>query len=82
MGELLADGLHEFPDPRFPTDSTRLAELSAPGTEWVLFSEGVRAGRMIADQAEPAPDYCGGRIRISGVVEVVPEAAGAERLLA
>lgn len=82
VGELLADGLSVFPDPRFPSDTTRLARLSAPGSEWVLFSEGVRVGRMVTDSSEPATEYCGSRVRIAGVVELVPTAATAERLLA
>ena len=82
VGELLANGLSPFPDPRFPGDATRLAELTAPGAEWILFSEGVRVGRMIADASEPADEYCGARIRISGVVELVPPASTATRLLA
>lgn len=82
VGELLADGLSRFPDPRFPEDATRLAELSAPGSEWILFSEGVRVGRMVADSSEPAEAYCGARVRISGVVELVPDASEAERLMA
>lgn len=82
VGELLANGLSAFPDPRFPRDATRLAELASPGSEWILFSEGVRVGRMIADASEPATEYCGARIRISGVVELVPSASTAVRLLA
>lgn len=82
VGEILADGLHSFPDPRFPRDAVRLAELTEPGTEWVLFSEGVRVGRMITDASEPAPEYCGSRVRVSGVVELVPSAADAVRLIA
>jgi len=82
VGELLAHGLSSFPDPRFPEDATRLAEISSPGSEWILFSEGVRVGRMIADASAPAEEYCGARVRISGVVELVPSAAGARRLLA
>lgn len=82
VGEILADGLHSFPDPRFPRDTVRLAELTEPGTEWVLFSEGVRVGRMVTDASEPAPEYCGSRVRVSGVVELVPTAADAVRLLA
>lgn len=82
VGELLADGLSTFPDPRFPEDTTRLAELSAPGSEWILFSEGVRVGRMVTDASEAAEEYCGARLRISGLVELVPSASEAQRLLA
>lgn len=82
VGEILADGLHSFPDPRYPRDSLRLAELTEPGAEWTLFSEGVRVGRMVTDASEPAPEYCGSRVRVSGVVELVPTAADAVRLFA
>lgn len=82
VGEILEGGLAPFPDPDFPSDSARLAELTAPGSEWVLFSEGVRVGRLVADAAEEAVEFCGGPPRVSGVVELVPSAAAAERFLA
>lgn len=82
VGELLDDGLAAFPDARFPEDATRLADLTAIGSEWVLFSEGVRVGRLVTDASEPALEYCGTRVRVSGVVELVPSAVDAERFLA
>ncbi len=82
VGEVHPDRLHGFPDPAFPEDVERLERITAPGSEWILFAEGVRVGRMVADAVEAADDYCGSRIMISGVVEVVPSAAAAERLLA
>lgn len=82
VGEILEGGLARFPDPRFPGDSTRLAALTAPGSEWVLFSEGVRVGRLVADASEAAQEYCGAPPRVSGVVELVPSAVAAERFLA
>lgn len=82
VGEVLGDGLAPFPDPRFEEDADRLAYLTAPGSEWTLFSEGVRVGRMTTETSSPASAYCGERTMISGVVELVPSAAAAERLLA
>ncbi|MBT8487729.1 MAG: hypothetical protein HKN72_11910 [Gemmatimonadetes bacterium] len=82
VGEILEGGLTPFPDPRFPGDSARLATLTAPGSEWVLFSEGVRVGRLVADTSEAAEDYCGAPHRVSGVLELVPSAVAAERFLA
>ena len=82
VGEVLADALRAFPDPAFPEDSNRLGAMAAPGTEWVVFSEGVRVGRMIVESAGPAQGFCGGRTAISGLLELVPSAATAERLLA
>jgi hypothetical protein len=60
----------------------RLAEQIAPGTEWVLFSEGVRVGRMTVDADGRAPEYCSPRPTVSGVVELVPPASSADRLIA
>lgn len=82
VGEILESGVSPFPDPRFPSDAARLAALTAPGSEWVLFSEGVRVGRLRADASGAAQEYCGAPPRVSGVVELVPSAAAAERFLA
>lgn len=82
VGEVHQDALRTFPDPAFPEDADRLAALTAPGSEWVLFSEGVRVGRMTTEVSQTVPGYCGERISLSGVVELVPSAAQAERLLA
>jgi hypothetical protein len=82
VGEVHPEVLREFPDPAFPEDVERLDRVAAPGSEWILFSEGVRVGRMVSDVTRPADDFCGSRVTISGVVEVVPTAAAAERLLA
>jgi hypothetical protein len=82
VGETLPEGVRPFPDPTFPEDSLRLAELTAPGAGWTLFSEGVRVGSLTVSEAGPAPGFCARRTQVSGVVELVPEAAGATRLLA
>lgn len=82
VGEVVADVLAPFPDPRFEEDTDRLTALTAPGSEWTLFSEGVRVGRMTTETAAPASAYCGERTMVSGVVELVPSAAAAVRLLA
>lgn len=82
VGEILSGEMSAFPDPAFPEDTVRLAEATSVGSEWILFSEGVRIGRMVVSDARPASGYCGARTEVSGVVEVVPTAAGAERMLA
>jgi hypothetical protein len=82
VGQVDADALRPFPDSASARDLDQLAEVSAPGTEWIVFSEGVRIGRLIVERSGPAADFCGSRMAISGIVEVVPPAAGAERLLA
>jgi hypothetical protein len=82
VGEVRPDGLGPFPDPSFPEDAGQLAEMAAPGTEWVVFSEGVRVGRLVVERSGPAAEFCGARTAISGIVELVPSAADAQRLLA
>jgi hypothetical protein len=82
VGEIVADALRTFPDPAHPEDAERLTELTSAGAEWVLFSEGVRIGRFIVERSGPASGFCNGRLALSGVVELVPSASGAERLLA
>ena len=82
VGAVRGPRLTAFPDPRFPGDIELVAELTAVGSEWVVFSEGVRVGRMTVDRSEPAPGYCGARQAVSGVVELVAPAAAAERLMA
>jgi hypothetical protein len=82
VGEVEGDALTPFPDPRFDSDLERLATLTAPGAEWILFSEGVRVGRLVADQAGTSTGFCGSPVTISGMVELVPSAATVERLLA
>ena len=82
VGEVHPDGLRPFPDPRFVDDADRIAELTAPGSEWAVFSEGVRVGRLIVESATNAIGYCGARTEITGVVELVATAVEAERLLA
>lgn len=82
VGEVLPEGMSAFPDPAFPEDVQRLASATAVGSEWVLFSEGVRVGRMVVASTGLAEGYCGSRSTVSGIIEVVPTAAEAERLLA
>ena len=82
VGEVHPGQLHPFPNPDFEGDAARLATLMAPGSAWTLFAEGVRVGSMVADETGVAAGYCGERAIISGVVEFIPPAAGATKLLA
>jgi len=82
VGEVHPEGLRPFPDPRFPADVDRLETLVAPGSTWILFSEGVRVGRLNAEESGTADAFCGDRRQISGIVELVPDAAPADRFLA
>lgn len=52
------------------------------GTELVLFSEGARVGRMTVDEVGVDARSCFARPTASGVVELVPSAAGASTFLA
>lgn len=82
VGEIRGDTLAPVPDPRYPEDGERLAELTAVGSEWILFAEGVRVGRLRTDETGSTDAYCTARVSLTGTVEMVPEASGAERLLA
>ncbi len=82
VGEVQGSAIRPFPDPRSESDPARLEALTAEGSEWILFSEGVRVGRLFADLRGSADGYCGAPVTVSGVVELVPDAAQAERLLA
>jgi hypothetical protein len=82
VGEIRDGSLSAFPDPQYPDDRERVAELIGVGSEWILFSEGVRVGRLMADQVRTEGGFCPPRATVSGLVELLPEAAGTERLLA
>ena len=82
VGEVHGDSLAAFPNPAYPEDAERLAEIMSVGSEWILFAEGVRVGRLRADQTGTADQYCTPRGSVSGIVEMVPQASAAERLLA
>jgi len=56
--------------------------LITQGSEWVLFSEGVRIGRMIAQEVSVDDSFCTLRPTISGIVELVSEASDVEQLIA
>lgn len=59
-----------------------IEERLSPGTELILFSEGVRVGRLTVAEGAPDEAYCGAPPRVSGVVELVPAAAAARNFLA
>jgi hypothetical protein len=82
VGEVLPGELQPFPHPDFEDDLDRLGELTAAGSEWTLFAEGVRVGRLIVDESSPATGYCGSKTTVSGVVELISGAASAEKFLA
>ncbi len=67
-----------YPD----SETVSTAEWLAPGSEWVLFAQGVRVGRLTASATGLAEDFCVPRPTISGRVELVPNAVSAELLMA
>jgi hypothetical protein len=83
VGEIHGDSISAFPHPDFlAEDSTRLAELMPVGSEWILFAEGVRVGRLTANEVGTVQETCTPRASVTGTVELVPDASGAERFLA
>jgi hypothetical protein len=83
VGMVRGDELDAFPSdaevPGFHDHFTQT--LLAPGTELVLFSDGARVGRMTVSEAERDERFCVPRPTVQGVVELVPGAEGAERIL-
>jgi hypothetical protein len=61
---------------------TSLASGATEGSEWILFTDGVRVGRMTTESVGPAEDYCAGSPALSGTIELVPSAAPLERFIA
>jgi len=84
VGEVQVDALGAFAsDDDIPGFRDRFtSEFLALGSEWVLFSQGVRVGRLTATETGIAEDFCVPRPTISGTVELVPNAADAQRFLA
>jgi hypothetical protein len=62
--------------------ATSISAGATPGSEWILFSEGVRVGRLTVDAVGAADDFCASAVTLSGTVELVPTASAVERLLA
>jgi hypothetical protein len=84
VGEVRGDALGALPTeeqaPGFLSHFT--STLLAPGTELVLFSEGVRVGRLTVSATATDTLFCQPRAQVTGVVELVPGASGAGRFLA
>jgi len=75
VGELSGDGI-------VPATATSIASGAVEGSEWILFAEGVRVGRMTADAVGPAEQFCATTPALTGTVELVPSAGAIERLAA
>ena len=80
VGEIQADGLLAI-EP-VPEELQRVAELTAEGSEWTLFADGVRVGTLTVEETSQSAAYCPARSTLSGTVELVPSASATERLLA
>lgn len=84
VGEVAGNGLNGLPTeaeaPGFLEHFTRT--LLPAGTQLVLFSEGVRVGRLTVEETTTDDRFCVPRAQVTGVVELVPGAASARRLLA
>ena len=84
VGEVQRDALGELPDedtsPGFRDYFT--AQRLAPGSEWVLFSQGARVGRMTAVETGVDDRFCTARPTVSGTVELIPSASEVTRLTA
>jgi len=65
-----------------PATAASSAQGATEGSEWILFSDGVRVGRLTVDDVGVAGEFCGSAIALAGTVELVPSAAAAERVLA
>ena len=84
VGPILGDSLGTFPSetdqPGYRARFVR--ELVAPGSEFILFAEGVRVGNLTVEAVRTDESFCVARPRARGVVELIPEAAEQTRFLA
>ena len=84
VGTVSGDAVMGFPsdaeEPGYRDRFTR--DMLAPGAEFVLFSEGVRVGRLVADATSLDTRYCVPRPSVSGTLELVPSASTATTFLA
>jgi len=84
VGEVRGDAVGPLPtEGQAPGFRAHLARtLFTPGTELVLFSEGVRVGRLTVTRTDVDSSFCAPRVTVTGVVELAPGAIEATRLLA
>jgi hypothetical protein len=84
VGSVKGDSLEALPsDTDAPRFRERLTdELLPPGTDLVLFSEGVRVGRLTVDSTGVDRRFCVARPTVAGLVELVPDASAARRFMA
>lgn len=85
LAEFGPPGYRALPGPDEAPDLVRRLPLGRwdPGTEFALFSQGARVGTLTLTGAAPADSTgCLVRPRAMGTLELLPEAAAAERFLA
>jgi hypothetical protein len=84
VGEVRSDAVVDFPsDDDTPGYRDRFtSRLLGPGSEFILFSEGVRVGRLVADESGVNESFCIPRPTVSGTLELVPSATNATQFLA
>ncbi|MBM4184466.1 MAG: hypothetical protein FJ207_09590 [Gemmatimonadetes bacterium] len=75
VGEIRPEGLAS-------ASAASLGEGVTEGSEWILFADGVRVGRLTAENIGTASEFCSSTATLAGTVEMVPDADAAGRLLA
>jgi hypothetical protein len=84
VGAIFGDSIGAFPsEETSPGYRARFVRnLVRPGSEFVLFAEGVRVGSVTVQSVETDNTFCVPRPSASGIVELIPEALGETRFLA
>ena len=84
VGEIRPDGLAPLStEEEAPGFLAHFSEQRlAPGSQFVLFSQGVRIGRLTATGSGTDERFCQARPTVTGIVEIVPDAANARNVLA
>jgi hypothetical protein len=75
VGEIRPEGIAAATD-------TSTSVGAVDGSEWILFTEGARVGRLTADEVDVASDFCPSTASLSGTLELVPTSSPFERILA
>ncbi|MFQ5536273.1 MAG: hypothetical protein ACE5GJ_02360 [Gemmatimonadota bacterium] len=84
VGMVSGDSLLPLPgDPEDGRFASAVQDRLLPaGSAFALFSGGARVGRLTAESSSLDGAFCPGRFTVTGVVELIPEAAAATRFLA
>jgi hypothetical protein len=84
VGAILDDSIGAFPSEQTsPGYRARFVRaLVSPGSEFVLFAEGVRVGSLTVQSVRTDESFCVARPSATGIVELIPEASAETRFLA